>query len=163
MLRAGLTSPGLQQFANRLRAGQGDVARQASRAAQAQAELAAFEVRARTPVSAGGTGHRHLRDTVYAVRESGWFLTWAVEIRGPHAPFVEEDTAPHLIRPRRAKVLRFVSGGRVIFARQVRHPGTRGRHMLRDGVAAGARRSVRVVAGYLAAHTRSLTGGGSGA
>lgn len=34
-------------------------------------------------------------------------------------------TEPHTIRPRRKKALRFVSGGRVVFAMRVRHPGTR--------------------------------------
>lgn len=32
---------------------------------------------------------------------------------------------PHIIRPRRARALRFEIGGEVIFARYVRHPGTK--------------------------------------
>lgn len=36
-----------------------------------------------------------------------------------------DGTPRHIIRPRRRTVLRFVSGGRVVFARRVRHPGTR--------------------------------------
>jgi hypothetical protein len=32
---------------------------------------------------------------------------------------------PHIIRPRRRRALRFTSDGAVVFARRVRHPGTR--------------------------------------
>lgn len=39
-------------------------------------------------------------------------------------------TPAHTIRPRRRKALRFVSGGRVIFATRVRHPGTVGNKFL---------------------------------
>lgn len=36
-----------------------------------------------------------------------------------------DGTPPHTIRPRRRRALRFVSGGAVVYARRVRHPGTR--------------------------------------
>lgn len=41
-------------------------------------------------------------------------------------------TSPHIIRPKRAKALRFMSGGRVIFAKSVKHPGSlmRARHWM---------------------------------
>lgn len=38
--------------------------------------------------------------------------------------YLDEGVRPHVIRPRRGKVLRFVSGGRVVYARKVNHPGT---------------------------------------
>jgi hypothetical protein len=62
-------------------------------------------------------------------------------------PEVEEfDTRPHLIVPRRAKVLRFVaSDGAVVFTRRVRHPGTRGSHAGRrslEQAAPGHRRRI---------------------
>lgn len=41
-----------------------------------------------------------------------------------------DGTEPHLIRPRRRRALRFVSGGRVVYARVVRHPGTTGTRFL---------------------------------
>jgi hypothetical protein len=34
-------------------------------------------------------------------------------------------TRPHLIFPKRARALRFTSGGRIVYTRIVRHPGTR--------------------------------------
>ena len=47
-----------------------------------------------------------------------------------YAGFVNDGTAPHIIRPRRAQALRFVVGGRVVFAKVVHHPGTRGNPFL---------------------------------
>lgn len=44
--------------------------------------------------------------------------------------YEHDGTAPHIIRPRRRRALRFITGGRVVFARQVRHPGTRGSEFL---------------------------------
>ena len=49
-----------------------------------------------------------------------------------YALYVHEGTRPHLIRPRRAKALRFEIGGRTVFAKLVRHPGTRARPFLRN-------------------------------
>jgi HK97 gp10 family phage protein len=47
-----------------------------------------------------------------------------------YAPFVNDGTRPHIIRPRRGQALRFTVGGRVVFARVVHHPGTRARPFL---------------------------------
>ena len=41
-----------------------------------------------------------------------------------------EGTKPHIIRPDKAKVLRFVSKGQVIYTPIVRHPGTKPNHYL---------------------------------
>jgi hypothetical protein len=74
----------------------------------------------------------------------------------PQAPHVEWPTRPHIIRPnpnrgaasviasgkpRRAGSdpgarLRFVNSfGRIVFAKEVHHPGTQGTHMMRDSLA----------------------------
>lgn len=39
--------------------------------------------------------------------------------------YVRSGTRPHVIRPVRAKALRFFVGGRPVFARRVNHPGTK--------------------------------------
>lgn len=55
----------------------------------------------------------------------------------PAVHYVLNGTRPHVIRPRRAKALRFDIGGRTVFAKVVHHPGTRPRDFmseaLRDG------------------------------
>ena len=56
----------------------------------------------------------------------------------------ERATRPHVIRPRRAKVLRFTVGGVTVYARRVRHPGTKARNILRDGVRRAARQLDRI-------------------
>jgi len=47
-----------------------------------------------------------------------------------YAGFVNDGTRPHIIRPRRAKALRFRVGGRIVYARVVNHPGTKARPFL---------------------------------
>lgn len=42
-----------------------------------------------------------------------------------YAGFVNDGTAPHVIRPRTKQVLRFRVGGRIVYAKVVNHPGTR--------------------------------------
>lgn len=64
------------------------------------------------------------------------------------APWVEEDTRPHIIRPKRAGGwlrFRLRGSGRAVYARMVRHPGTTGQHMLRRALDA-AEGSFHVVA-----------------
>jgi len=43
------------------------------------------------------------------------------------ANFVDAGTREHEIKPKRAKVLRFQSGNRTVFAKKVNHPRTRAR------------------------------------
>lgn len=52
--------------------------------------------------------------------------------RGANYVMIEEEgSKPHIIRARRRKMLRIpVGAGRVIFRRQVRHPGTTGTHFM---------------------------------
>lgn len=44
----------------------------------------------------------------------------------PQSVWTDKGTRPHVIRPRRARALRFTSGGTVVFARRVNHPGNAG-------------------------------------
>ena len=57
----------------------------------------------------------------------------------PYAGIIEEGSQPRVIRPRRATVLAFDVGGRRVFSKFVRHPGTQGRHVVRDTLLAIAR------------------------
>lgn len=47
------------------------------------------------------------------------------EQKAPHAKFVLSGTAPHIIRAKNASALRFTTGGKTVFAKQVNHPGTK--------------------------------------
>lgn len=50
----------------------------------------------------------------------------------PYAVYVEYGTRPHIIRPVRARALRFEVEGEVVFARLVRHPGTKPQRFIRE-------------------------------
>ncbi|MFJ1607060.1 hypothetical protein ACIOHS_27360 [Streptomyces sp. NPDC088253] len=55
----------------------------------------------------------------------------------PATLYVLEGTRPHLIRARRAKALRFEIDGQVVFAKVVRHPGTRPNNFLGQALRLG--------------------------
>lgn len=48
----------------------------------------------------------------------------------PATIYVVSGTRPHIIRPVRAKALRFTVGGQVVYARIVHHPGTEANNFL---------------------------------
>lgn len=52
----------------------------------------------------------------------------------PYAIFVHEGTRPHVIRPRRARVLVFYVGNQKVVARSVNHPGTKPNRYLTDNL-----------------------------
>lgn len=52
----------------------------------------------------------------------------------PHAYLHHEGTPPHIIRAHGHQVMRFSNGGRVVYDRQVLHPGTRANRYLSDNL-----------------------------
>lgn len=58
------------------------------------------------------------------ISTAGDLLTADVEYTKKYGDYLDEGVRPHTIRPRNAKALRFVVGGRVVFAKVVHHPGT---------------------------------------
>jgi hypothetical protein len=79
--------------------------------------------RARVLGARHGSMGRFVQDPV--VSGSGRGLTAVIECTHPATRFVLFGTRPHLIRPRRARALRFEVEGQQVFAQLVRHPGTR--------------------------------------
>ncbi|GHA94685.1 hypothetical protein [Streptomyces chryseus] len=78
----------------------------------------------------------------------GDYVAWKIEqgpngLQGvvtcdhPAVRFVLDGTRPHVIRPRRAKALRFDMGGRMVFATKVNHPGTRANNFLGEALREG--------------------------
>ncbi len=72
-------------------------------------------------------------DDVQGSFESG-DMSITVTAGEPYALFVEEDTKPHIIRPKHRKVLRWATGGGFAFAKEVHHPGTTGTHFLQNAL-----------------------------
>ena len=58
------------------------------------------------------------------------FVRGRVIVRVRYAAAVHEGAAPHIIRPRRKKALKFTMGGRTVIVRSVRHPGNKARPWL---------------------------------
>ena len=71
-----------------------------------------------TPIKTG-----ELRASLFSRQTSPYRME--IGATAPHSIFVHQGTRAHEIRPVRAKALRFMMGGKVIFARRVWHPGTR--------------------------------------
>jgi hypothetical protein len=72
-----------------------------------------------------------------------------------HALFIEHGTRPHVIRPRRAHMLKFMWRGKLTFARKVNHPGTRPYRFLWHATSAAYRvagQQLRVGMAKAAAH-----------
>lgn len=74
----------------------------------------------RAPVRTG----KLKRSRRVSISSGGSLLSATIEYPLKYGDYLDEGVRPHTIRPRRAKALRFVVGGRVVFARVVHHPGT---------------------------------------
>lgn len=69
-------------------------------------------------------------------RGPGGDFQGVINVRHPAALYVTGGTRPHVIRPVRAKALRFTVGGHVVYAKVVMHPGTRPNDFLRKALRA---------------------------
>ncbi|MGW1352839.1 hypothetical protein ACWCQE_26755 [Streptomyces sp. NPDC002409] len=110
-------------------------------------------LRLRNGVVGRRLAERAARTARIAEREApgsmGDYITWKVEngprgLQGvivcdhPATRYVLDGTRPHIIRPRRAKALRFQAGGRTVFAAYAHHPGTRANNFLGRALREGA-------------------------
>lgn len=91
------------------------------------------EAQKRAPVgksySHGGNLRQSIRYTKYGT--SG-FVVW---VNATYGVYVDQGTKPHVILPRRKKMLAFQKDGRWVFAKRVNHPGTRAQPFFTDAVA----------------------------
>ena len=96
-----------------------------------EGDAASRQVLARAKVLAPVDTGR-LRASLRVQRRSFFGLRqrWTVGSDVDYAPMVNDGTKPHIIRPKRAKALRFKVGGRTVYAMVVHHPGTRARPFL---------------------------------
>lgn len=88
--------------------------------------------RARVLGSAHGSMGRYITDP--EVTGAGRGMTAVIRCTHPAAQYVLFGTRKHIIRPRRAKALRFEVGGRVTFAKIVHHPGYRGDNFMAEAL-----------------------------
>ncbi|MFD9903929.1 hypothetical protein [Streptomyces sp. NPDC059063] len=75
--------------------------------------------------------HGSVPDLITAEIESGPSGLVGLVVSNHRASrFILDGTPPHLIRPRRRKALKFEVEGQTVFAKLVRHPGTRAHNFL---------------------------------
>ena len=115
----------------RIRLDRAALNRTMERATRAELREASRQVVARAKVLAPVRTGR-LRSSIRAEQPRIFSLRGSVKVGSDleYAAMVNDGTRPHIIRPRRARALRFVVGGRVVYAKFVRHPGTRARPFL---------------------------------
>lgn len=98
----------------------------ADRDAKRVARLIEARAKVLAPVDTG-----RLRNSIKTTRKlTARGPTYQVGTNVEYAPYVENGTRPHVIRPRRAQVLRFKVNGRTVYAKVVHHPGTRAQPFL---------------------------------
>jgi len=90
----------------------------------------ANQARQDVPVKTGNLGRTIREGEVRFVGPA--VVSGYVEATAPYAAAVHEGSRPHVIRPRTKQYLRFDVGGRTVFAKMVRHPGTKARPFLRN-------------------------------
>lgn len=104
------------------------VRRHAARIAAAAADTIRDDLADRASTGRGfGVSGDTARSVSVRQRSSGDVIGYRAEATTPQATFREEGTRPHTIRARNAPVLRFFwpKVGRVVFFKQVNHPGNR--------------------------------------
>jgi len=95
--------------------------------------LGANQARQDVPVRTGNLGRRIKEGEIKLVGPR--LLHGSVGDDAHYAAAVHEGSRPHIIRPRPGtRALRFVVGGRVVFAQFVNHPGTRSRPFLSNAM-----------------------------
>lgn len=102
----------------------GTMARQALDATAEEAE-AYVEGQAGKHRSKGPGGGALVRSIFKRRIPDGWEIGHDLQV-APHALWVHWGSKPHLIKPKRKKMLRWAHGGAFIFARVVKHPGYKG-------------------------------------
>jgi hypothetical protein len=90
------------------------------------------EARRRAPGSMGDGNNL----TVQIRSGPGGDFQGVINSRHPATLYVIGGTRPHVIRPVRARALKFTVGGSTVYAKIVMHPGTQPNNFLRDALRA---------------------------
>lgn len=123
------------EFESNIKMVKAELADWKGRVLEAIGDFAEGEAKLRAPVGKYLTGQvgGNLRTSIghHVVKSED-----AVQIgtNADYAIYVEKGTAPHLILPKRAKVLSWLSAAGRMFARSVHHPGTRAQPFLTPAV-----------------------------
>lgn len=67
-------------------------------------------------------------------KREGTRLTINVQATANYAYHVNNGTTPHVIRPKNKKALRFSVGGKIVFSKWARHPGSKARPFMTNAL-----------------------------
>lgn len=68
------------------------------------------------------------KSITYKIDSSGYRVN--INVGKAHGVFIEGGTKAHIIKPKRARALRFMLNGNVIYSKKVKHPGTKAKPFL---------------------------------
>lgn len=115
----------------RIRLDRADLSRTLQGASRRELEISARQVMNRAKVLAPvDTGRLRASIRIESRRTFTFRSVYTVGSDLEYAAAVHDGTRPHQIRPKTARALRFRIGGRIVYARVVNHPGTRGKPFL---------------------------------
>lgn len=109
-----LVNPVLERLASDIRKDAGQLAR---------AQLGRYDRTRRPPIGQYRNGWKVPSGVTYS--RGGTVITKQVVNEARHAEWIEFGTRPHMIVPRNGGYLRFQGSRGTVYARRVRHPGTR--------------------------------------
>ena len=92
-------------------------------------ELIAEKARENAPRKTG-----RLRESIGIRRTKHGYEVVMGGSKAPYAVFLEYGTRPHVIRPKRARALRFEVDGKIVYARYAMHPGTHPRRIMAKAI-----------------------------
>lgn len=90
------------------------------------------------------------------IRRGGKTIIVRLSNKAKYAAVLEKGSRPHIIRARGGKMLRFVVGGNVVFAKSVRHPGTPAYHFLSKGRDVASRKFEQIMRQRMTRAARSF-------
>lgn len=102
--------------------------------------VAAAKADSKVPVDTGALKRAQVKAPIVV---TGKKVSTGIEYTSDYAVYVHEGTRPHPIRPKKRKVLAWIPrgpGGKTVFAREVKHPGTKAQPWLRDALDEAAQR-----------------------
>jgi len=90
-----------------------------------------------------------LKRSIRIVEGAGSYMVLMGGREAPYAKFIEYGSRPHTITARKAMALRFEAHGDVIYAKYVRHPGTRAQRILARAIELSLRELDEIVSRIL--------------
>lgn len=107
--------------------------RRATEEASEEAAEAGQKLSRERPGFTNRTGRTKAKTRGQVIRRGGKVII-RMSNNAKHAAVLEKGSRPHIIRPKKpGGFLRFVANGQIVYARQVRHPGTKPYRFLSKG------------------------------